>query len=298
MSKYRPCNLCGGEEIKFLWEKDGYEIVQCQHCHLIWTQTILDDEGFYSKDFFVGKDQLIAGYTDYTQDREILKPELKRRLTRIKESVKGGKGEKGGRLLDVGCALGFFLDEARDDFETYGVEISSFAAEYAQEKLGLQVIQGRFLEVEFEPEFFDCITFWDVIEHLPDPTLNLKKAYNLLKPDGLLVLSTGDIGSFGAKLMGRHWHLLLPPQHIYYFSQETIKKLFEKTGFEIIEIKYWGKVMTLTHFFRRLSFLFPNKPLVYLFKLIASTSLSRMRLELNLFDIMTVFANKKGIIHP
>ncbi|MDI6735930.1 MAG: class I SAM-dependent methyltransferase [bacterium] len=286
MNKYRPCNLCAGEEIKLLWIKDGYEIVQCQHCHLIFTQTILDDEGFYSEDFFVGKDQLIAGYTDYTQDREILGPELKRRLTRIKEFVKGG------RLLDVGCALGFFLDETRDDFETFGVEISRFAAEYAREKLGLQVIQGRFLDTEFEPESFDCITFWDVIEHLPDPTLNLKKAFNLLKPDGLLVLSTGDIGSFGARLMGRHWHLLLPPQHIYYFSQETIKKLLEKTGFEVIEIKYWGKVMTLTHFVRRLRFLFKNKLLYHLFNPFGTSSLGRMSIELNLFDIMTVFARK------
>lgn len=285
MSKYRPCNLCRGEEIKFLWEKDGEKIVQCQHCHLIFTQAVLDDEGFYSKDFFVGK-ELIAGYTDYVQDREILRPELKRRLARIKEFVRQGK------LLDVGCALGFFLDEARDDFDTYGVEISEFAAEYAREKLGLQVTTGRFLDIEFESESFDCITFWDVIEHLPDPTLNLKKAHNLLKSGGLLVLSTGDIGSFGAKLMGEHWHLLLPPQHIYYFSQETIKKLLEKTGFEVLEIKYWGKLMTLTHFFRRLSFLFPNKPLSYLFKLIASSPFGRMGIRLNLYDIMTVLANK------
>ncbi|MFH1562155.1 MAG: class I SAM-dependent methyltransferase [Nitrospirota bacterium] len=291
MNKYCSCNLCGGEDIKFLWEKGGsprygYKILQCQNCELVFIDTILDDEEFYSKDFFVGGDQLTASYTDYVQDREILKPELKRRLTRIKEFVRGGSG---GRLLDVGCALGFFLDEARNDFDTYGVEISKFAAEYSSEKLGLQVTTGRFLDIEFESESFDCITFWDVIEHLPDPTLNLKKAYNLLKPNGLLVLSTGDIGSFVAKLMGKHWHLLLPPQHIYYFSQETIKKILEKTGFEVVKIKYWGKSMTLTHFFRRLSFLLKNR---LLYQLIELTPMSKMRLELNLFDIMTVFARK------
>lgn len=287
--KYRSCNLCATEDIKFLFEKNDEIIVQCPNCNLIYTNTILDDEEFYSKSFFIGKDKVTASYTDYSQDKEILKPELKERIIQIKKYISNG------RLLDIGCALGFFLDEARGDFDTYGVEISKFAAEYSKEKLGLQVTDGRFLDVEFEDEFFDCITLWDVIEHLPNPTLNLKKAYKLLKSDGLLVLSTGDINSFTAKLMGKHWHLILPPQHIYYFSQETIKKLLEKTGFKVIEIKYCGKSMTLTHFFRRLSFLFKNKLLYQLFKLVEASLVGRMKLELNLYDIMTVFAKKHGV---
>jgi 2-polyprenyl-3-methyl-5-hydroxy-6-metoxy-1,4-benzoquinol methylase len=256
---------------------------------LVYTNNVLDDEEFYSKDFFVGKDKITPSYTDYSQDREILKPEFRKRIIQIKKYVNSG------RLLDVGCALGFFLDEAKKDFDTYGVEISKFAAEYASEKLGLQVSNKKFLDVEFEDEFFDCITMWDVIEHLPDPILNLKKAYKLLKSEGLLVLSTGNIDSFMSKLMGKHWHLLLPPQHIYYFSQDTIKKLLKKTGFKVIAIKYFSKSMSLSHFFRRLSFLFKNRFLYCLFKLIESSPVGRIRIELNLYDIMTVFAKKEYI---
>lgn len=284
--RYRFCNLCEGKEIRFLFEKDNIEIVQCRNCNLIYTNTVLDDEKLYSKDFFVGKDTLTASYTDYSQDKEILKSTAKKRITQIKKYVKSG------RLLDIGCALGFFLDEARGEFDTYGVEISKFAVEYAKEELGLQVTLGKFLDAEFETEFFDCITMWDVIEHLPDPTLNLKKIYKLLKPHGLLVLSTGDIDSFVAKLMGRYWHLLLPPQHIYYFSQDTIKKLLEKTGFRVIEVKYWTTSMTLIHFFRRLSFLFKNRLFYHLFKLVKSSKVGNIRIALNLYDIMTIFATK------
>ncbi|MEW6095222.1 MAG: class I SAM-dependent methyltransferase [bacterium] len=284
--KYRSCNLCEGKDIRFLFEKDDEAIVQCKNCNLVYTNTVLDDEKFYSKSFFIGKDEVTASYTDYSQDKEILKPELRKRLIQIK------KYKTQGRLLDVGCALGFFLDEARGDFDTYGVEISNFAATYAREKLGLQVTNGRFLDVEFENEFFDCITLWDVIEHLPDPTLNLKKAYKLLKSDGLLVLSTGDINSFVSKLMGKYWHLILPPQHIYYFSQDTIKKLLEKAGFKVIDIKYCGKAMTLTHFFRRVNFLLKNRFSSYLFRLIELSPVGRMRIELNFYDIMTVLAKK------
>jgi len=287
--KYRSCNLCEGKDIKFLFEKDGERIVQCVNCNLIYADGILDDEEFYSKSFFIGKDKIEASYTDYSYDKEILKPEIRKRLTQIK------KYKRQGKLLDVGCALGFFLDEAKSDFDTYGVEISKFAATYACEKLGLQVSNARFLDVEFEDEFFDCITLWDVIEHLPDPTLNLQKAYKLLKSDGLLVLSTGDIDSFVGKLMGKYWHLILPPQHIYYFSKDTIKRLLEKVGFKIIKIKYFGKSMALNHFFRRLSFLFKNRVSYCLFKLIDSSPLARMRIELNLYDIMTVFATKHNL---
>lgn len=256
------------------------------NCNLVYTNTILDDEKLYSKDFFVGKDTLTASYTDYSQDKEILKSEAKKRIRQINKYVKSG------RLLDIGCALGFFLDEAKRDFDTYGVEISKFAVEYAKEKLGLQVILGKFLDAEFEDAFFDCITMWDVIEHLPDPTLNLKKVYKLLKPDGLLVLSTGDIDSLVGKLMGKHWHLLLPPQHIYYFSQTTIKKLLEKIGFKVIEVKYLGKSMTLTHFLRRVCFLFKNRPLYHLLKFVTSSKVGNISIRLNLYDIMTIFAVK------
>lgn len=287
--KYRWCNLCQGEEIRLLFTKDNYDIVHCRNCHLVYTNTILEEEEFYSKDFFQGKDKLTASYTDYSQDKEVLKPEIRKRISQIKRYINKG------RLLDVGCALGFFLAQASEDFDVYGVEISKYAADYAREKLDLPVINKKFLEAEFENEFFDCITFWDTIEHLPDPTANLKKAYNLLKSNGLLVLSTGDIDSFVSKLMGQRWHLLLPPQHIYYFSQETIKKLLTKTGFKVIEIKYWGKSMSLTHFLRRLSFLFKNRFFYHLFKLIEASGIGKIRIELNLYDIMTILARKKEL---
>lgn len=287
--EYRGCNLCQGEKIKFLFAKDIYDLVQCRNCHLVYTNTVLEEEKLYSKDFFEGKDKITASYTDYSQDKEVLKPEIRKRISEIKRYINRG------RLLDVGCALGFFLAEARGDFDVYGVEISKYAADYAREKLGLPVINKKFLEAEFENEFFDCITFWDTIEHLPDPTANLKKAYNLLKENGLLVLSTGDIDSLVSKLMGQRWHLLLPPQHIYYFSQETIKKLLKKTGFKVIKIKYWGKSMRLTHFLRRLSFLFKNRAFYHLFKLIESSGIGGMRIELNLYDIMTILARKEKL---
>lgn len=286
--KYRLCNLCEGKEIKFLFEKNNEIIVQCKNCNLVYTNTVLENsEKFYSESFFIGKDEITASYTDYSQDKEILAHENRERLNQIK------KYKRQGRLLDVGCALGFFLDEARGDFDTYGVEISKFAATYAREKLALQVINKDFLDVEFEDEFFDCITLWDVIEHLPNPTLALNKIYKLLKPDGLLVLSTGDIGSVVSKLMGKHWHLLLPPQHIYYFSQDTIKRLLKNTGFKVIKIRYWGKSISLAHFFRRLCFLFNNNKLLYqIFRLIDSSGIGSIKIKINLYDIMTIFAKK------
>jgi 2-polyprenyl-3-methyl-5-hydroxy-6-metoxy-1,4-benzoquinol methylase len=121
----------------------------------------------------------------------------------------------GGRLLDVGCATGYFLNAARLDFEVSGVEPSRWAVDYARTRLHLNVTEGHLEAVDLPLEGFDVITMNDVIEHFSDPRAALERSAALLRPGGILYLVTPDIGSLSARVLrGRWWGLR--PAHLYY----------------------------------------------------------------------------------
>lgn len=145
-----------------------------------------------------------------------------------------------GRLLDVGCAAGFFLAEARRYFDVRGVELSEYSSRFAREHLGLPVFTGSLAAAGFADASFDLITLWDVIEHVPDPFDVLRECRRLLRPSGHVVLTTGDIGSGYAMRSGPNWHLLAPPWHLYYFSRRTMASMAVRAGLSIAGISAKG----------------------------------------------------------
>ena len=110
-----------------------------------------------------------------------------------------------GRLLDVGCSVGVFLGLCRDGgWQVEGVEASEWSSEQAR-SAGLEVHNDLFEQVELPESAYDVITFWDVLEHVPSPQAALVKAHRLLKPGGMLVVSTPNIRSISARLLRRRW---------------------------------------------------------------------------------------------
>jgi 2-polyprenyl-3-methyl-5-hydroxy-6-metoxy-1,4-benzoquinol methylase len=163
----------------------------------------------------------------------------------LKEIAKNGQQK--GTMLDVGAATGFFLDIARSEgWETYGIELSRYAAEVARGK-GLRVSAGTTDDCDFPPGFFDVVTAWDVIEHMPKPLAELEKIHNLLKPGGLLVINTPDSGCMLARLLGKRWHLVVPPEHLNLFHRRSLKVALEKVGYSVIQRTTIGKRFTLQY---------------------------------------------------
>jgi len=232
----KKCNICNSGEKEFLFNKFGFDIVKCKSCKFVYVDRefdIIELEKYYSKDYYSGANEYV--YKDYKAERTAKSRTFLRKLRDI-ESLK-----KFGKLLDIGCAMGFFLDVARQKgWETYGIELSKYSANVAKNELGLNVLNCELIQANFPDNYFDVVTMWDVIEHLPDPALNLKEIYRILKKDGLLVITTGDIDNINARVFKRRWILIAPPWHLYYFSRNTLKAILKNIGFSIKQISNSG----------------------------------------------------------
>jgi 2-polyprenyl-3-methyl-5-hydroxy-6-metoxy-1,4-benzoquinol methylase len=142
--------------------------------------------------------------------------------------------KKGGRLLDVGAASGILLEQAgKLGFDGEGVEPSRSLAKSAQDA-GLKVHLGIFPHPAITGPY-DVITLIDVIEHVPCPIQLLKEIGAHLKPDGVGALTTPDVQSFVARMLGpRWWHFRVA--HIGYFSRKTMQRALDEAGLEILEM--------------------------------------------------------------
>lgn len=231
------CALCGGPERKHLFARDGYPIARCRACGLVQVDVELDRaelEEIYGEDYFTEEKLLY----DYVSER----PARLESGATLATALAGVR--PGGRLLDVGCAAGFFLAPASRHYDVTGVEISPFASRYARDEFGLHVLTGDVTEVEFEGATFDVVTIWNTIEHVPDPLATVQAVAAVTRPGALLAMSTGDVSGPLARRDLPGWNLMAPPYHLFYFSPKTIELLLAKAGFLLQRIVYDGLVAT------------------------------------------------------
>ena len=168
------------------------------------------------------------------------------------------KINKTGKILDVGCATGFLLDQARNGgWEVYGVELSAWAVDYAKNKLQLpNITQGSLKEAHYPANFFDAVVLKDVIEHLTEPKETLEEIRRILKPAGIICCNTPDIDSLVSKILGAKWWGI-KQSHIFYFNKNNLATLFKATGFVPIKIRSHARTFTLNYW---ITSLFKQKP--------------------------------------
>jgi SAM-dependent methyltransferase len=165
--------------------------------------------------------------------------------------------KKSGRLLDVGCGLGFFVRKAMEhpQWSVWGYEISPKAVDYGRNKLGLaNIYEGKVEENNFQKNSFDIITMWDVIEHLPDPAPVLSACFESLKQGGILFIHTPNVNVQLPKAIIKkfifgydpHIHFLEAKDHINIYSPKTIKVLLDKYGFSNIEFIHLHPIQSVS----------------------------------------------------
>jgi SAM-dependent methyltransferase len=291
----RRCNLCAEpvDRVRHLrWRKDGYDIVKCPACGTFFRADLPTPETLaeiYGPAYF--SDAMAAsageGYADYLGEEANHRQNAAARVTLVEQY------QPAGRLLDVGCAAGFFLDEARGrGWRVQGVELAEHMADFARSRLDLCVRTTPFAEIQVEPDSFDVITMWDYLEHSVDPAADLRRAASLLGPSGLLAVSTGDAGSIAARVFRSRWHLLTPRHHNFFFTRASLERAFGDAGFEVVLVKYAWSRYSVHYLVHKLRTLTDSSILSGFARKTRGHRLADIGIPVNLFDIVTVVGRR------
>lgn len=176
---------------------------------------------------------------------EIVDPDGKRRnrleerdrfLSDVKSEIAFINGLKPGRLLDIGCGLGWLLSAVNKEWEKHGIEVSRFAAEYAQQYGEIAI--GTLLESAYEEDSFDVVIMHHVVEHMDDPVSNLNRIKGILKQNGILIIGTPDFDSGCARRYGNNYRLLYDETHISLFSHDSMHRFLRDHDFSISQVDY------------------------------------------------------------
>ncbi len=288
----RPaCPLEGSSaDVEFKYAKDGFKIFENRDTGLLFVHPVPSREELnriYSESYFSRGRKYTPPAGDRSTDPQLLNDQ--RKLTLVQNHTTGKK------LLDVGSAMGGFMRVAADaGFTVEGVEVSQFGAEYTRRELGLPVHCSSLREAALPSSTYDVVTMWDVIEHLPDPLENLAEVARILRPGGVCFVTTGDVSSRYARMLGRRWHLLTPPQHLLYFSPPALERALGRYDLKVVDTLWFGKHTSLDFaLFKAGETL---GAVVSPFRwAVQKLGLAGLQLYVNLGDIMTVVVRKNEL---
>jgi len=223
------CNLCGAKEFKKIISDNGYLVVECLNCGLVYLRNPPSKKEMKN---------LYSFENGYRKNAAKKKRDIERAMAQLKFINKHGQK---GELLDVGCSVGLLLDFAKKDgWDVRGLDISKDALKVARDDFGLDVKEGVIAENSYPKEEFDVIHLGDYIEHVPDPKKTIGILKSFLKKNGVLVLTTPNSGGLSPRVSKNFsqlfgiWTHADPPAHLFQFSKKTIKNLLSGHGFQKI----------------------------------------------------------------
>ena len=277
------CIVCAGTDAAPLYPG----ILRCRSCGYVFADMRLTDEelfALYNEEFFTG-----AEFSDYAADAKFFRKNFRLRLRELEKFLDPARHR---RLLEIGCAYGFFLDVARGEFaHVEGIDITDAGVRYAREELKLDVVQADFLAHDYGARKFDVVCMWDTIEHLREPQRYVEKIAARTERGALFALTTGDIESLNARLRRDRWRLIHPPTHLHYFSAKSIARLLDAHGFDVVYNRYCGFYRSIGNMAYNVLVLRQQKPQLY--RPLERLGVGRLGFYLNLYDIMYVIARRR-----
>lgn len=245
-----PCALCGGTSYRLLHDMGWRKILRCEGCGLVRADPLpslaekaeVETQGYTGDTAFPEVRDFFANcHRNFVEDPVIR--EMRRHLARLEEAAGGP-----GKLLDIGAGTGILMHLARErGWQPQGIDICSLTAEKAAAEFGLKIVVAPFEECDFGDQF-DGITMLDVLEHVVDPYATLRRAYDLLRPGGAIAIAVPNQQCLLTTLVGAYARMHLPaaqsmlfrlyvPPHIHYFTPATLRRLLDRVGFRVVELR-------------------------------------------------------------
>ena len=224
------CPICEADKAKLLFEKDSLSVVICKQCRLRYVNPRVNRrtlETTYTETYYP-PDKVERIRTDSMEWLQ-----MNERLTELEQ-----QHPSKGRLLDVGCGIGTFLQLAREHrWQPYGIDPSKSGSAFAQKKYKLDVRCGDLFEADFAAASFDAIALYHVLEHISELNPFLSELRRVLKPEtGTLVIEVPNGESLQSRLQQADWPYVHPYDHLYYFSAHSLPKLLRKHGFQRVRL--------------------------------------------------------------
>ncbi len=292
------CNICGADNYTIIFpagKAQVHQIVECNNCHLMYanpqTNNISGVEDHYNS--LTGGNSpaaMEAALKDFTPEKHQY---LKKQFLQLKDYNKiidfVDKPNK-GTFLEIGSYAGIFLNEAKKrGWKVLGIEPLSLPAYYS-EKLGVPVIREYFEEAKIDNNSIDAIVATHVIEHVPDPSAFVAKAYQLLTPGGKLILETPTYDSFFFKVLKHRERSVRCGGHIYFFTKDSLSKLAEKEGFKVIKHEKVGRTLTLERLFYNFGVMTGKKK--FFEKAGKKLKLDKFIIRINAKDMQRIYCEK------
>jgi 2-polyprenyl-3-methyl-5-hydroxy-6-metoxy-1,4-benzoquinol methylase len=257
------------------------DIVECNRCHMLFSNPQLEPKQVL--DIYRAVEDPL--YQEEASARELTFARSLRQLQRLAAPP--------GKLLDVGCYTGVFMKlAALEGWTVTGVELSAWAAAIARQNGHGEVHSLALDEAGLEPGSFDVITLWDVIEHLSHPAGMLKNVNRLLKPGGIIAVSTHMTDSFAARLLGSRYPFFMD-MHLVHFSRPTLHRMLSQCGFEVLAYKRHIRVLRLGYFLDKLEQRAQSSILKKIYRWLARRKSLRKRfIAIGSLGLANVFARK------
>jgi 2-polyprenyl-3-methyl-5-hydroxy-6-metoxy-1,4-benzoquinol methylase len=239
------CPFCQEDGFTPVYDLSTYRVVRCSRCGLLYNRDFPESEALgetFSEHYYTEVQREAFAHIANQARGDASRPIYELGLGLVPPAGSG-------RLLDIGCAFGAFMELARSrGWSVSGVEISPFSSRYAREERGLDVFTGDVSSAPLPSGQFDVVTLWDVIEHVRDVRQTLDRARELLKPGGHVIVTTDNFDGLIARL-GSTIHTLslglaqypirrfFIPYNSCYLTPRDLRLVFEATGFEATVIR-------------------------------------------------------------
>ncbi len=231
------CNLCGSRTRTLLYDipdpvdaRSSWRLWRCAECSLVYLNPQPDPDDLaphYGREYYGEQNVRFGGPLEAFEI-----------WCRRQRARRVGRLRSPGRVLDVGCGRGVMLAALRDmGWQVVGTEVSAEAARHARDHLGIEVHAVDLTDLPHQHSHFDAITFWHVLEHLPDAGGAIRRARALLRPGGLLVVAVPNMDSLEACLAGPAWFHLDVPRHLFDFPESALWQLLDEQGFLIRRVR-------------------------------------------------------------
>ena len=239
MEKISNCPVCNGTQFSQIMvcedhtvSRETYPIVGCNSCGFKFTNPRPEPTElgkYYKSEDYVSHSNTKKGFINSTY-QSVRKYTLLKKLQLISKYFKTGK------VLDIGCGTGEFLNICKNaKWSTIGIEPSSDARKMAIEKYGLDIKEEAEIK-NLEPESFDVISMWHVLEHVPNLNERIEDLRRLIKPNGIIIIAVPNCESLDAKIYKENWAAYDVPRHLYHFTPKDIESIFKNHGMEMFKI--------------------------------------------------------------